>query len=173
MMKRPAISAMLGLITIGVVGCGSQGGTVICSLPKVDSARQETESTSGRPDLSGRTRIGKASFYAASFYHRQMADGNRMDPRGLNAASKTLPLGTTARVTNLATGQSTVVQIEDRGPYVKGRIVDLSPATARKIGLTRRIGVVPVKVAPLIIPQPDGTTKAGSGLARPVCRVAT
>lgn len=130
-----------------------------------------TETISKAPDLTGRTRIGKASFYAASFYHRQMADGNRMDPRGDNAASRTLPLGTTAKVTNLATGQSAIVQIEDRGPYVKGRIVDLSPALARKIGITRRMGIAPVKVAPIIVPQPDGSAKFGSGLVRPVCRV--
>jgi len=100
-----------------------------------------------------------------------MADGIRMNPRGYNAASKTLPLGTTAKVTNLATGQTAIVQIEDRGPYVKGRIVDLSPAIARKIGITRRLGVAPVKVSPIIVPQPDGTIKFGSGLLRPVCRV--
>jgi rare lipoprotein A len=100
-----------------------------------------------------------------------MADGNTMDPRGLNAASRTLPLGTTAKVTNLATGQSAIVRIEDRGPYAKGRILDLSPATARQIGITRRDGVARVKVAPIAVPLPDGTTKVGSGLLRPVCRV--
>lgn len=94
-----------------------------------------------------------------------------MDPHGANAASRTLPLGTTARVTNVATGQSAIVHIEDRGPYVKGRQVDLSPTTAHKIGITRRIGVAPVKVAPITVPQPDGTTKAGAGLIRPVCRL--
>ena len=81
-----------------------------------------------------------------------MADGTRMDPLDSNAASKTLPLGTTARVTNLQTGRSAVVTIQDRGPYVKGRIVDLSPATAREIGITRRIGVALVEVEPLRVP---------------------
>ena len=89
-----------------------------------------------------------------------MADGNRMDPRDDNAASKTLPLGTTARVTNLETGRSAVVTIQDRGPYVTGRIVDLSPATAREIGLSRDDGVAPVEVTPLSIPQPDGKKPA-------------
>ena len=167
------------LLTAAAAGCSSRGsavigvarGTVICSLPKNESPRQAADGISRRPDLTGSTRIGKASFYAASFYHREMADGIRMNPRGYNAASKTLPLGTTAKVTNLATGQTAIVQIEDRGPYVEGRIVDLSPATARKIGLTRRLGVAPVKVAPIIVPQPDGTIKFGSGLVRPVCRV--
>src|ERR1044072_1082654 len=88
------------------------------------------------PDLSGKKRVGKASFYAKEFAGKPMADGAPMDPHGNNAASKTLPLGTTAKVTNLETGQSAVVTIRDRGPYVQGRIVDLSPATAQSIGIT-------------------------------------
>ena len=103
-------------------------------------------------DRSGRKQVGKASFYADKFAGRKMADGARMDPRDDNAASKTLPLGTIARVTNLETGRSAVVTIQDRGPYVKGRIVDLSPATAREIGITRRIGVALVEVEPLRVP---------------------
>jgi rare lipoprotein A len=114
-----------------------------------------------RPDVSGHKRVGKASFYARKFSGRTMADGERMDPRGDNAASKTLPLGTTAKVTNLETGQSAVVTIQDRGPFVKGRIVDLSPATAKQIGLTRKQGVTPVVVAPIAVPLPDGSVKPG------------
>ena len=72
-----------------------------------------------------------------------------MQPQENNAASKTLPLGTTAMVTNLKTGRTAIVTIRDRGPYVKGRIVDLSPSTARKIGLEPKQGVTKVEVAPL------------------------
>ena len=85
-----------------------------------------------------------------------MADGSRMDPRNDNAASKTLPLGTVARVTNLETGRSAVVTIKDRGPYVRGRIVDVSPATARELGISRANGVAQVEVKPLSIPSADG-----------------
>ena len=99
--------------------------------------------------------VGKASFYADKFAGRKMADGTRMDPADNNAAHKTLPLGTTARVTNLETGRSAVITIQDRGPFVKGRIVDLSPATAREIGLSREDGLAQVEVTPLSIPQPD------------------
>ena len=106
-------------------------------------------------DRSGSRQVGKASFYADKFSGRKMADGPRMDPRDDNAASRTLPLGTTARVTNLETGRSAVVTIQDRGPYVKGRIVDLSPATAREIGLSREDGVAQVEVTPLTIPRTD------------------
>jgi len=84
-----------------------------------------------------------------------------MNPRGNNAASRTLPLGTVAKVTDIATGKSATVKIEDRGPYIKGRIVDLSPSTARKIGITARIGVAKVVVAPIAVPLPDGRIKLG------------
>jgi rare lipoprotein A len=117
-----------------------------------------------KPDLdrSGKRRIGKASFYAHEFSGRKMANGSKMDPAVNNAASRTLPLGTIAKVTNLKTGQSTVVTIEDRGPYVSGRIVDLSPATAQQIGITRREGITKVEVAPISVPQPDGRLKLGA-----------
>jgi rare lipoprotein A len=115
-------------------------------------------------DRTGRRRIGKASFYAAMFAGRKMADGSRMEPSGINAASRTLPLGTTARVTNLETGKTAIVMIQDRGPYVAGRIVDLSAATARAIGLDRRTGVTRVAVSPITVPMPNGEIKLGDGV---------
>lgn len=118
-------------------------------------------------DRTGRRQVGKASFYHDKFAGRPMANGKPMRPHDDNAASKTLPLGTTARVTNLDTGQSTVVTIEDRGPYVDGRIVDLSPASAEEIGLSKDQGLAPVEVAPIEVPQPDGTVKLGAGAQEP------
>lgn len=96
-----------------------------------------------------------------------MADGVPMDPQGSNAASPTLPLGTRAKVTNVETGKTAVITIEDRGPYVKGRLVDLSPATAQRIGITPRKGVATVVVAPIAVPTPDGTVKAGAAAHEP------
>jgi rare lipoprotein A len=93
--------------------------------------------------------IGKASIYASKFAHRKMANGRAMDPSRDNAAHRTLPLGTKALVRNLETGKSAVVTIEDRGPYVRGRIVDLSPATAEKIGLGRKAGLAEVELTAL------------------------
>ena len=110
-------------------------------------------------DRSGQKRTGKASFYADHYSGKTMADGTPMRLYSNNAASITLPLGTTARVTNLETGRSAIVTIRDRGPYVRGRIVDLSPATARKIGLERKQGLTKVEVAPLTVPLSDGTVK--------------
>ncbi|MBV8741480.1 MAG: septal ring lytic transglycosylase RlpA family protein [Sinobacteraceae bacterium] len=126
-------------------------------------------------DLSASARVGNASFYAKEFFGRKMADGAPMDPRGNNAASKTLPLGTTAEVTNMETGKSALVTIEDRGPFVPGRIVDLSPATARQIGLSSRQGVARVKVTPIAVPLPGGGVKLGPAAAenRVAARIKT
>lgn len=115
-------------------------------------------------DRSGKTRKGKASYYGRKFYSKEMADGTPMDPQSNSAASKTLPLGTTAKVTNLKNGSSDVVEIRDRGPYVKGRIVDVSPKTADKLGL-KEGGTAPVEVKPVEVPQSDGSVKAGAGAA--------
>jgi len=101
-----------------------------------------------------RRQVGIASFYARRFGGRRMADGTRLDLNDHVAASRTLPLGTEARVTNLETGLSTQVTIQDRGPYAKGRILDLTPAAAEAIGITRKDGVAKVEVQPLSVPPP-------------------
>jgi peptidoglycan lytic transglycosylase len=115
-------------------------------------------------DRSGKKRVGKASFYAPMFEGRKMANGKTMDPKRNNAASRTLPLGTTAKVTNLNTGKSAVVTIQDRGPYVTGRIVDLSPATAQAIGITPSQGVAKVRISPITVPLPDGGLMYGAAI---------
>lgn len=115
-------------------------------------------------DRSGKPRKGKASYYGRKFYKKKMADGTPMNPQSNAAASKTLPLGTTARVTNLENGNSEVVQIRDRGPYVKDRIVDVSPKTADKLGI-KKDGTAAVEVKPIDVPQPDGSVKAGAAAA--------
>lgn len=115
-------------------------------------------------DRSGKPRRGKASFYANSFAGRTMADGTKMNPNANIAASRTLPLGTMAKVTNLGNGKSEVVEIRDRGPYVDGRIVDVSPKVAEKLRMKEQ-GVAAVVVEPLAVPQPDGSIKPGPGLA--------
>ncbi|WP_321915806.1 septal ring lytic transglycosylase RlpA family protein [Paraburkholderia sp. J11-2] len=79
---------------------------------------------------------GEASWYAEKFQGRQTANGERFDAGSLTAAHRTLPLGSYVRVRSMATGKSVVVRINDRGPYVKGRIIDLSYAAAKTLGLT-------------------------------------
>ncbi|WGS52108.1 septal ring lytic transglycosylase RlpA family protein [Paraburkholderia sp. D15] len=113
-------------------------------------------------DRSGKARKGTASYYGKKFYSKKMADGTPMNPQSNVAASKTLPIGTTAKVTNLETGASAVVGIRDRGPYVQNRIVDVSPKTADKLGL-KKDGTAPVEVKPVEVPQADGSVKQGAG----------
>ena len=142
------------------------------SLKNTPETRAAEKVKHHEPDFSAKKRMGKASFYAKKFAGRTMANGAPMDPGGDNAASKTLPLGTTAKVTNLETGKSAVVTIQDRGPYVPGRIVDLSPATARQIGVTQRKGVALVVVAPIAVPQPGGRIKLGAAASEPLREAA-
>jgi rare lipoprotein A len=117
-------------------------------------------------DHSGRRVRGKASVYHPRFAGQRMANEQRYNPHSNNAASKILPLGTVARVTNLDNGRSSKVKVEDRGPYVDGRVVDLSSATAADLGISRKEGVAPVELAPITVPQPDGSVKLGAGAAQ-------
>jgi rare lipoprotein A len=85
---------------------------------------------------TGATETGASSFGLASYYSEgtETASGERFDPQELTAAHPNLPFGTRLRVTNLATGQSVVVRVNDRGPFVPGRIVDVSYSAAQRLG---------------------------------------
>ncbi|MEE7450023.1 septal ring lytic transglycosylase RlpA family lipoprotein [Methylobacterium radiotolerans] len=89
---------------------------------------------------------GVASWYGPGFHGRKTANGERFDMNALTAAHRTLPLGTQVRVTNTHTGKSVVVRINDRGPYVGRRLIDLSKASAQAIGLS---GLAKVSIARL------------------------
>lgn len=78
---------------------------------------------------------GKASWYGPGFRGRKTASGERFNPHRLTAAHRKLPLGTKAKVTNLRNGRTVEVEINDRGPYVRGRIIDLSKAAAEYLGM--------------------------------------
>lgn len=94
---------------------------------------------------TGRKLYGKASYY---WQPQRVASGGWFNPNAMTAAHKSLPFGTRVRVTNKRNGRSVVVRINDRGPYIKGRIIDLSKAAAYKIGM-QKAGVVPVTVTVL------------------------
>lgn len=85
---------------------------------------------------------GQASYY---WQPQSVACGGRFNPSAMTAAHKTLPCGTKVKVTNKRNGKSVIVTINDRGPFVKGRIIDLSKAAASKIGMIGS-GVAPVTV---------------------------
>src|SRR5438132_10602796 len=91
------------------------------------------------------TQVVTASWYGPGFHGQTTASGETFNQHALTAAHRTLPLGTEAKVTNLETGQSVTVTINDRGPYVQGRQLDLSQAAAKQIGLIKK-GVAKVKI---------------------------
>lgn len=91
------------------------------------------------------TQCGKASWYAL---YSRTASGEMMNPNLLTAAHRFLPFGTRVQVTNVKNGKSVVVRINDRGPFVKGRVIDVSKGAAKKIGMVRS-GVAQVKVTAL------------------------
>ncbi len=99
----------------------------------------------GESDSSLRQRIrgGIASWYGPGFHGRRTANGERYNQHGLTAAHKSLPFGTRVLVTNLVTGRSVMVRINDRGPFVRGRVIDLSAGAAKAIGVYGR-GTAPV-----------------------------
>jgi len=95
--------------------------------------------------------IGYASWYGKKFHGRPTASGEIFNMYKLTAAHRTLPLGTYVKVTNLSNGKSVIVKINDRGPYVKGRIIDLSYMAAKKIGMVKK-GVQKVKIEVISLP---------------------
>ncbi len=96
--------------------------------------RERTHRRSGASPGQQRRSLGMASYYGPGFANRPTANGERFDPRAMTAAHRSLPFGTRVRVTNLENGRQVVVRINDRGPYRKGRVLDLSRAAAHKLG---------------------------------------
>ena len=96
--------------------------------------------------------IGSASFYHPDFDGRETASGQAFSSRLMTAAHRTLEFGTRVRVTNLENLRSVIVTINDRGPYVKGRIIDLSRRAAAALGFVRD-GITRVRVEPLALPS--------------------
>ena len=105
------------------------------AIPLADAADMETE-------IDG----GMASYYGNELAGNRTASGERFDPGQLTAAHRTLPFGSKVRVTNMTTGDSVIVRINDRGPFAHGRVIDVSHAAAREIGM-QRSGTARVKLA--------------------------
>jgi rare lipoprotein A len=89
--------------------------------------------------------IGRASWYGTQFQGRKTANGEKFDMNGMTAAHKTLPLGSMVKVTNLNNSKTVIVKINDRGPYPRGRVLDLSYAAAKKLGFAGS-GLTSVKI---------------------------
>jgi len=133
--------AIAGVIPI--VSCAANGNA---------GARTNSEFPDSRPVQS--VQNGKASWYSIKTNSgKRTASGRILNNAAATAAHKTLPLGSTVRVTNMDNGKAEVVTITDRGPYIAGRIIDVSIGVAERLGFTAR-GVVPVKLEVLANPAP-------------------
>jgi len=111
-------------------------------------ARLSARTRAVRAVPAGLGLVGVASYYGGRFHGRRTASGVRFDMNGLTAAHRTLPFGTRVRVTHLGNGRSVDVRINDRGPYIGGRVIDLSRGAAGVIGMHHQ-GVARVKVTVL------------------------
>jgi rare lipoprotein A len=136
--------------------------TILIPKPKQGETPQTPYEVNGEkyyplPDSEGYVEIGKASWYGDKFHGRSTSNGEIYDMYKKTAAHKTLPFDTVVKVVNLADNSFTVVRINDRGPFVKGRSIDLSLAAAKDINLVGP-GVADVKIIALAkeAPQPEG-----------------
>jgi rare lipoprotein A len=111
--------------------------SVLLAQPDVASARS-SKNLSPRYEVAQNQLVGLASYYGAKFHAKRTASGEKFDNNALTAAHKTLPFGSRVKVINPRNGLSVIVRINDRGPFVKGRIIDLSKAAARKVGLSHQ-----------------------------------
>jgi rare lipoprotein A len=130
---------------------GSFGPQSYGSAPASEPTAQGTPLADAKPltddgtDVSDFHQTGRASWYGRFFHGRRTANGERYDMHALTAAHRTLPLGSYVRVTNPATSRSVVVRINDRGPYARGRVIDLSMAAASALDM-RHAGTARVQI---------------------------
>lgn len=117
-------AALLALGAVVATGCGTirsaRGNAVATRRPAVVSAR-------------GAYQVGLASWYGAEYAGARTASGERFNPSALTAAHRTLPFGTRVQVTNLENGRQVIVRVNDRGPFKRGRIIDLSHGAAQRL----------------------------------------
>lgn len=142
----------------------AQSSSATASAPSAQSADAEYGfnpdfGQSPKPGQAGKGEqmSGHASWYGPGFHGKQTANGERYNQRGMTAAHKILPMGTWVRVTNQKNGESVVVRINDRGPYKKNRIIDLTETAATKLGFVKD-GTAPVKLE--VVRYPKGYDQA-------------
>ena len=147
------ISVCLGLLLLFAAGCAStQTHTTI--NPSPSSHAPQTPQTSAQPALtSTRTEIGTACYYSRRYHGKRTASGEIYNMNELTAAHRRLPFGATVRVTNLRNNRSVIVRINDRGPFRRGRIIDLSLAAARQLDMVKS-GLARVQIEPAN-PRPE------------------
>ena len=126
--------ALFGFASLFAVGCSNTGVSQLPLAPSRSAVASRLNSIQG--ERLGPTRIVTSSWYGPGYEGKRTSSGELFDSNRFTAASRTLPLGSIVRVTNLENGRSVTVKINDRGPRSRRRGLDLSPAAARRIGLS-------------------------------------
>jgi rare lipoprotein A len=142
----------------GMIASSSQGNVPeMVSIPQPSIAKPPPAK---QPELKGAVSVqtGQASWYGKAFAGKATASGEIFNHELLTAAHRSLPLGTKVRVTNVANGKSVEVKVNDRGPYTDGRIIDLSRAAARALGMIED-GLAEVRLETISLPGESQTAK--------------
>ena len=132
---------------------------------KIGEPYQVAGTTYTPADIADYDQVGYASFYGQELAGSPTANGELFNPAGISGAHKTLPLPSYVRVTHLGNGRSIVVRVNDRGPFVGDRIIDLSYAAAQRLDLIGR-GSGEVLVEAIVPGEPAGTSYAATGVPR-------
>lgn len=149
--SKPATATLLILTALTLFDCASSsGGRRLALNPGLKDDRQAERLLSAMTD--GAVQTGLVSWYGPQFHGRRTANGEVFDMDGISAAHKTLPFDTLLEVKNLDNGRTLEVRVNDRGPFIRGRILDLSRGAARKIGLIGA-GVARVEIRIVRLPS--------------------
>ena len=137
-------AAYFGAISLSVIllSCSSSPRYTVGRVPGKSPARTSGKKETSRKTLSSKDKppIGKrfrglASFYADDFHNKKTANGETYDMYGLTAAHRTLPFNTWLQVKNLSNQRTVIIRVNDRGPFIKGRIIDLSYGAAKELDM--------------------------------------
>jgi rare lipoprotein A len=167
-MSKPISLSLAAILLAGIASAASSPEAVnppVNSKPEASVPAAKSTAKTARTDRKAvvpsarkpKVQIGTASWYGKQFHGRLTANGETYDMFQFTAASRTLPMGTMVKVTNLRTGKWIVVKVNDRGPYVGNRIMDVSYGAAQMMGFRQR-GLERVKLE-VIDPETIGTTE--------------
>jgi rare lipoprotein A len=142
-MRRRLAESLALILSVASLGAGAASGPSSLEAAKVTplvkaASGHKTTKTSSQSAHKRAYQVGTASWYGEQFQGKQTASGEPFDMSDFTAAHPTLPLGSYVKVTNLRNGKSVVVRINDRGPVVDGRIIDVSYNAARALGFKER-----------------------------------
>lgn len=174
------IALIIFVLSLALTGCGEHKQAHVNVPPPPPIAEPDSQTTSVKTEPPAKTaptaaatatqseeaaflippdakpisvETGLASWYGGPYHNRRSSNGEVYNMHSMTAAHRTLPLGSIVRVTNVKTGHSALVRITDRGPFVEGRVLDLSQAAAKKIGVLQA-GVAMVRIEVLRTPAP-------------------